>query len=424
MESQVPDVLIIAQERAGFVRLGGISLLERQLRVLQRLGFRSITICSDAIETVAAQLGPTSWARSKVALDLRSRPRGAVTIGEVRAAFPTSERILFCSEGYCDRRLWGALARSNATTLLIDSAPPVALQPLWEDIHRQSFGLSSGIALLEQSWLAMGGDGSLLFHELWESARVSGIETIDAAKAPPYVTGQRRDIRPLWFPVPAPEYEPLAESVLLDGIQNGVLDLPALVHAPIETAIVRRLSRTSIRPNQVTFLTVLIGMPVTWCFFTGQLWLGTAGALAIGILDGVDGKLARLKIETTELGKTEHALDYAIELSWWTALAYFFSVHALGARSWILWFFLVGSDLIARGAKGVAKKTTGRNLDDVENFDRRFRLVAGRRNIYIWVLAAGLILGVPAIAFQLFCGWGVVSAAVHTLRAWQIRVSR
>ncbi len=419
MESQLPGVLIIAQERACVVRLGGISLLERQLRVLQRLGFRSVTISSEAIGAVAAHLASVSWARSEVALAFLSRPPGAVTIGEI----PTGP-ILFCAEGYCDPRLLRALAEQKATTLLIESEPPTELLPLWNGVRRNSLGWLSGAALLDSEWLRENEANSLLLDELANDAEAARIATIDAAHDPGYVTGQRREIRPLWFPVSAPGHEPLAEHVLLDGIQNGVLDLPALAHAPIETAIVRRLCRTSIRPNQVTFLTMLVGLAVTWFFFTGHLWLGTACALVIGILDGVDGKLARLKVETTELGQWEHAVDYAIELSWWTALAFYFSVHGLGARSWLLWFLLVGSDLAARGAKSAAKKATGRNLDDVGNFDRRFRLAAGRRNIYIWTLAIGLLVGFPGAAFQIFCCWGVVTAAVHAVRAWQIRVAR
>jgi len=346
-----------------------------------------------------------------------------VTIGEIREASTVTGRILLCSEAYCDGRLWRALAKKTTTTLLIESDPPAAWLALWEGLRRHSFGLSSGMALLEQGWLARMDPGAALFAELADSAAAARIRVIDAAREPAYVTGQRRDVRPVWFPAPEPGRYRLAESVLQDSIQNGVLDLPARAHAPIETWIVTRLCRTSIRPNQVTFFTVLVGLAVTLLLASGHLWLGTVLALAVGVLDGIDGKLARLKVETTELGKWEHALDYAIELSWWTALAHYFSVHSLVSRSWVLWLLFVGSDLIARAAKSAVKKTTARNLDDVDRFDRRFRLVAGRRNIYIWIFAAGVIMGIPGIAFQLLCWWGVATAAIHVVRAWQIRVS-
>ncbi|CAN5589615.1 hypothetical protein BH20VER3_BH20VER3_12100 [soil metagenome] len=421
MESELPGVLIVAGNGGHRPSLGGISLLERQLRIFQRLGFRHATICSDSIETVRNHLSRSSWARAGVTLKFQARPGGAVTIEEVRQALPATGRLLFCPEAYCDGRLWRALAQKTATTLLIESDPPAISAPLWEGLRRHAFGLSSGIALLEKSWLTHLEPDSFLAAQLTQSAAAAHIGVLDAAREPAYVVGQRREVRPIWFPAPHPKRYRLAESALQNGIQNGVLDLPALVHAPIETWIVRQICRTSIRPNQITLVTLLIGLAVTALLATGHLWLGTALALVVGVLDGVDGKLARLKVETTELGQREHALDYAIELSCWTALAYHFSRHGLGSSSWVFWLLLVVSDLIARAAKRTTKKITGRNLDDVAAVDRFFRLVAGRRNIYIWIFAAGMIVGFPVAAFELLCSWGVVTALAHVIRAAQIR---
>ena len=419
MNIELPGVFLIANKRSQ--TLGGISFLERQLRILQRLGFREATICSTSGDCAATQLHGSSWARAELRLKFVSRPDAALTIEKIRQALPASGRLLFCGEDYCDARLWRALAQRTTTTLLIESDPPAGLLPLWAGLRRRSFGFASRIALLEPEWLARMEPAAALLAQLEESAATARIEVIDASQERAYVTGQRRDVRPLWFPAPEPARQRLAESVLYDGIQNGVLDFPALLHAPIETWIVRRLCRTAIRPNHVTCVTLLLGLAVTLFLANGNLWPGTVFALAVGVLDGIDGKLARLKVETTELGKREHALDYALELTWWTALAHYFSVHDLGAKSWVLWLLFVGSDLIARAAKSVVKKKTDRNLDDVSRFDRRFRLIAGRRNIYIWIFAAGLILGMPAVAFQLLCWWGVATAAVHVLRSWQIR---
>jgi uncharacterized membrane protein required for colicin V production len=51
--------------------------------------------------------------------------------------------------------------------------------------------------------------------------------------------------------------------------------------------------------------------------------------------------------------------------------------------------------------------------------------VGGRRNIYVWILALGLILGNVAEAFKLIAWWEAVTAAVHLARAawalWALR---
>jgi hypothetical protein len=50
-------------------------------------------------------------------------------------------------------------------------------------------------------------------------------------------------------------------------------------------------------------------------------------------------------------------------------------------------------------------------------FDRLFRLVSGRRNIYVWILALGLLLGNVPGAFKLIAWWEAATAAVHLTRA-------
>ena len=93
----------------------------------------------------------------------------------------------------------------------------------------------------------------------------------------------------------------------------------------------------------------------------------------------------------------------------------------MGAAYWLL-LLLVGSDLVDRLAKRVVKQKVGRNLDDVANFDRFVRCIGGRRSINIAILAAGLALADPANAFGLICGWMAATAAVHLVRALQIRL--
>jgi phosphatidylglycerophosphate synthase len=140
----------------------------------------------------------------------------------------------------------------------------------------------------------------------------------------------------------------------------------------------------------------------------------------IEVLDGVDGKLARTKVETTTAGEWEHLTDYFIELSWWSALAFYFRHAGLSSAFGLLGLY-VGSDLLDRLAKRAVKKKVGRNLDDVSNFDRFVRCIGARRNINVWILIAALALGDAASGFVLVCWWGAATVAAHIVRALQIR---
>jgi hypothetical protein len=77
------------------------------------------------------------------------------------------------------------------------------------------------------------------------------------------------------------------------------------VERPISLRIARRLASTGITPNQITLLSVGIGLCGA-LFFLSSYWLWqTVGALlflAHSILDGCDGELARLKFQESRFG--------------------------------------------------------------------------------------------------------------------------
>ena len=426
MESSRPQLVILADPPDALCLLFGISLLERLLRIVQRLGFREAIILSNSPEEAAAHLRKPSWARADVALSFRPRSAGAVRVSEV----PTGAgRLLVVSAGfYYDARLLQALAEQTATTLRVDSAPPPDCALLWhsEGLAAASPGRaearpSGAAALLQGDWLARQEPAAALLDQLAFDAGTGRIETCDAARQPTYVMALRKPVRPVFFPAPSPNLIAVAERFPREAAQNGVLDLPGLLHSPIENWIVARLCRTSIRPNQVTAVTMLIGIAVMALFASGHLWFGVALALAIGVLDGVDGKLARTKVETTAVGDWEHVTDYFIELSWWAALAYYFQARNL-PHAYELLSLLVASDIAGRLAKRAVKKKVGRNLDDVSNFDRFVRCIGGRRNINIRILAVALALGEAANGFMLICCWGAATAATHVVRALQVRL--
>jgi phosphatidylglycerophosphate synthase len=417
MESSRPQLVILTDASDAFCTLFGISLLERLLRIVQRLGFREAIILSHVPDEVSAHLAKPSWARSDVALSFRLRNAGAVRVNEVATG---ADRILVVSAGfYYDARLLKALTEQTATAALVDSAPPPECIPLWKG----QGGSFHAAALVEGDWLSRQDHSAGLMDQLSSDAATGRIEACDAARQPTYITALRKHVRPVFFPAPSPNLLTLAERFPRDVAQNGVLDFPGLLDSPIEDWIVARLCRTSITPNQVTFVTMLIGLAVTALFATGHLWWGVALAYTIEVLDGVDGKLARTKIETTAAGEWEHVVDYCIELSWWTALAYHFRGENLAVAYWLL-LLLVGSDVVDRLAKRAVKQKVGRNLDDVSNFDRFVRCIGGRRNINIWILAAALALGGPADGFVLICWWGAATAAAHVIRSLQIRFGR
>jgi phosphatidylglycerophosphate synthase len=415
----------VADSPEALTDLCGISLLERMRRIALQLGFCEAMILSNSVKAVATHLANESWHRADVSLTFRERTGAKVTVGDildclVALRVASDGRILIVFAGfYCDERLLRSLAGAQTNSALIDSDPPSIIAPFLENSDGHSFRLLCA-ALLSSEWLSRKNRDGTLVEEITSDMMAGRVAHVDAARQQAYVRSMRRSVRPVFFPAPSLERRPLAERLLRDATQKGVLDFPALLHAPIEKWLVSHLCRTSITPNQITLGTGVLGLGVTLLYAGGYLWAGVLLALVIGVLDGIDGKLARLKAQTTKLGKREHDLDYFVETSWWAALAYHF--HATGQirYAYIIFAAFFAFDRLERVAKKAVQRRIGRNLDDFAPFDRLARMVAGRRNVYTWLFTVFLVTGAPATGFIWLCIWGIAGAVIHIFRALQI----
>jgi phosphatidylglycerophosphate synthase len=405
-------VVVLAEVPGAFEMVCGITLLERLLRTLERVGVRHATVLTSDPARAGAELARPSWARAGVAVKVVGRAPEPVSLEALDRLWPAAEqRLLVVSASFVyDRRLLKLLAAAETAMVLADSSPPEALRPLFA-------GDPVSAALLTREWASAGGVAVLdqaIRHGLDEGR----IARLDVAGVPRYVPSMRRELRPLFIPAPADAAgRRAAERTVLDSAQKQALDFPAYVHAPIETFLVSLLCRTSITPNQLSFWGNVLAYAGTALFATGRLGWGIVVALVVGVLDGVDGKQARVKVEDTRGGKLEHWFDGAFEVSWMMALAWWFWRSGQVPAA----FWLMGLLFLAEAVDGVAKLLAivklGRQIDDVAPFDRWVRLVGGRRNVYIWILALFVVLGRPATGYVVIPWWEVATAAVHLPRA-------
>jgi phosphatidylglycerophosphate synthase len=413
----VNECVILADSPGALTELCGISTLERLLRTLQRCGIQRATVLSSTPDPIAEELARPSWARAELNLTLRTRPAGPMRLEQILNLWPrnsvaTPLLLVVPADYVFDARLLRILVSQNAPAALVDSGVRrPRLRTLIASAPDTARGKLCGPALLGYDW-------SSARNGLFEETVRNGVErdtlaVLDISGQPLYYVSMRRKLRPFWFPAPSPANRKLAKSILFDSIQKGTLDIPAWLHAPIETFLVSHLCKTRITPNQLTLLCNTVAWAVTILFATGRLGWGLALALIVGVLDGLDGKQARLKVETTRQGKIEHWFDAVFEMSWWIALAWHFQVSGQFPNAFGYLLLL----LVAEGLDGLAKAsvylTTGKIIDELGAFERFVRLVGGRRNVYVWVLAIGFLLGAPAKAFIAMAWLQVATAIVH-----------
>ncbi|MFQ6064839.1 MAG: CDP-alcohol phosphatidyltransferase family protein [Candidatus Bathyarchaeia archaeon] len=199
--------------------------------------------------------------------------------------------------------------------------------------------------------------------------------------------------------------------------EKGASDFLAYyVHQPIENKIVYRLLNTRITPNQLTILTNAIAYCVTGLFFSGFLLAGSILSFVVGLMDGLDGKLARARGKTTKLGTMEHAFDLLFEFSWLAALALFLSNSTGDALPLMICLPTIISIAFYRYCYDTFSRVMKTSLDNYGKAERIFRRVAGRRNLYNIHILAWVLLGVPFYSLISILFHSVLTAVFYAWR--------
>src|SRR5881392_873340 len=92
MENILP--ILIADDPEALFELCGVNLLERLLRILQRLGFRRALVLSTTPEIIGAEVAKHSWAREKVIVHVVSGATGPLTPQVVLEQGPSARFLI------------------------------------------------------------------------------------------------------------------------------------------------------------------------------------------------------------------------------------------------------------------------------------------------------------------------------------------
>jgi phosphatidylglycerophosphate synthase len=410
------ECVIIADAPAALVELCGISVIERLLRTLQRCQLTQAIILTSTPEILEKHLSAPSPFRTGLSMNIQRRSTGPTTVKDIVDVWPDGAAMLLVLPGDAvfDARLPLLVDSQSSPVALVDSNLSPPIQPLVTSAPDTTWGKLCGPALIQCDWAL--GQNLTLVEALKKGLEEKTIAPLDIAAQDSYSTTMRRELQPYWFPAPSITHKKRAERVILNSVQKGALDFPAMIHGPIETFLVSYLCKTSITPNQLTFFTNIVAWSATFLFVTGRLASGIVLALIVGVLDGLDGKQARVKVETTKGGKLEHWFDAIFEWSWWVSLAWHF--HSSGQLPGAFYYLalLIAGEAIDGILKARVYFTTGKVIDELGTFERIVRLVGGRRNIYIWILAIALILGAPATGFIVMAWLQAATAVVHLPR--------
>lgn len=390
-----PLVVLNACHPGAWQRVGGVPLVARTLFHLNQFGIKRVALL---LKTDRIPEDLRAWQKNLRLEPLRVKEDIPGTLLALKDPGPSL--VYIDAAHLIDPRLIRALAVASEPTLAyIDSS----------DREREAIraGFLRGEDL--QTW-RIHGKGNLT-----RQVRPLLPEDID-----PFSPEIRGPLRPYFVEVLSQDDARKATSVLIRSQQKQVMDLPAqFIDPPFENMLTRLLCNTPITPNIVTFLGVGVGVLVAWLFWHGHFLAGALTIFLVEILDGVDGKLARTRLHYTKLGRYEDLIDYFNETSWYVALGVGLRGTGLNPSPALLAGLLISSDTTDNIVYTLANKWYGKTIDLFSPFDRAFRRIAGRRNIYGFMFIIGFSFGYPFQTFAIVALWAALTASIHGFRLFQ-----
>lgn len=240
----------------------------------------------------------------------------------------------------------------------------------------------------------------------------------------------RRAEPPLLEPV-TQDRKGALEDQLYGNAYKGITDLVTKWMWPRPAKrIVRWCAASGVTPNAVTAVSFLLTCAAAWLFMQGHFASGLAAGWIMTLLDTVDGKLARVTVQSSRFG---HYFDHGIDLlhppvwyiCWGEAFA---ELDFLGlmAEAEIYGLILVGY-IGGRVTEGLFHLLADCSVFSWRPFDAWFRLVTARRNPCLILLTLSLLAGRPEwglFAVALWTGFTTLVLLVRLLQAGVARALR
>ncbi len=163
-------------------------------------------------------------------------------------------------------------------------------------------------------------------------------------------------------------------------------------YRPLAFAFVKAIYKTNITPNQLTVLSMAVGVMGGICYGLGNPQAVAVGALLYGlsiVLDCSDGQLARLKKNGTRLGRIlDGLIDYVVSLAMYIGIGIGLAPESQDA--WIWWLLLLSAGLSNLFHSAVLdyyrnrftdciQGTSSTKDDDFLGFKREYEALAGMR---------------------------------------------
>ena len=218
------------------------------------------------------------------------------------------------------------------------------------------------------------------------------------------------------------------ESNLYGNAYRGITDLVTkfLWPRPAKKAV-HLAANLGLSPNTVTTIGFILVLAACYLFLNGQYFAGLLAGWLMTFLDTVDGKLARVTVQSSQFG---HLYDHLIDLfhpPFWY-IYWGMSLSGLGPvwgfdQQQMYWLIIIAY-VAGRIVEGIFPLLGNCTIFTWKPIDAWFRLVTARRNPCLIILTFSALAGRPDLGFIAVTFWTVLTTAVMILRLLQGLIAR
>ena len=254
-----------------------------------------------------------------------------------------------------------------------------------------------------------------------------GLQLVQTSDMEAFDESLRRSTKPLLEAVNAERKNEL-ENRLYGNAYRGITDLVTKFVWPRPAKqIVHLCAVLHISPNMVTSLGLLLVIAACFLFLNGFYGWGLLAGWIMTFLDTVDGKLARVTIQSSKFG---HLFDHLIDLFhppfwyiyWGMSLVYFQPVLGQGQQQ--MYWIIIIAYVAGRVVEGLFPLLGNCSIFTWRPFDAWFRLVTARRNPCMILLTASFLVGKPEWGFISVTFWTALTTIIMILRLIQAFIVR
>ncbi len=205
------------------------------------------------------------------------------------------------------------------------------------------------------------------------------------------------------------------------GTYKGATDLVTKWAWPWPAFHVTRFcARWGVTPNQVTSASLVLVFAALYWFWIGEWTLGLLAAWVMTFLDTVDGKLARVTLNSSKFGNVfDHAIDLIHPPFWYVAwgIGVQSSGHPLssGVLTGAL-VVIVAGYILQRVLEGISIWRLGLEIHVWRRIDTWFRLVTARRNPNLLLLTGFALVGRADLGLLAVAAWTAICLVLHLVQ--------